>query len=180
MKKKSALSLRQILFLAAVLLAFSSLTLFLFQYKKDEKRFTNITSRLFTEEMTSSTLNMHYSIAHPSDFGIYDYDAVLPGYDADTTLKGQFALENTIAALRSVRAEKLNASDAYLCTLLTRYLDNSMALGSFRYYSEPLAPSAVPERDVGGEQNRAQQPVIRVSVFLRIRRGDGAILEKRL
>lgn len=142
MKKKSALSLRQILFLAAVLLAFGSLTLFLFQYKKDEKRFTNITSRLFTEEMTSSTLNMHYSIAHPSDFGIYDYDAVLPGYDADNTLKGQFALENTIAALRSVRAERLNDSDAYLCKLLTRYLDNSMALGSFRYYSEPLAPSS--------------------------------------
>ena len=142
MKKKSALSLRQILFLAAVLLAFGSLTLFLFQYKKDEKRFTNITSRLFTEEMTSSTLNMHYSIAHPSDFGIYDYDAVLPGYDADRTLKGQFALENTIAALRSVRAERLNDSDAYLCKLLTRYLDNSMALGSFRYYSEPLAPSS--------------------------------------
>ena len=142
MKKKSALSLRQILFLAAVLLAFGSLTLFLFQYKKDEKRFTNITSRLFTEEMTSSTLNMHYSLAHPADFGIYDYDAVLPGYDADNTLRGQFALENTIAALRSVRAEKLNASDAYLCTLLTRYLDNSMALGSFRYYNEPLAPSS--------------------------------------
>ena len=142
MKKKSALSLRQILFLAAVLLAFGSLTLFLFQYKKDEKRFTNITSRLFTEEMTSSTLNMHYSIAHPSDFGICDYDTVLPGYDADSTLKGQFALENTIAALRSVRTEKLNDSDAYLCKLLTRYLDNSMALGSFRYYSEPLAPSS--------------------------------------
>ena len=142
MKKKSVLSLRQILFLAAVLLAFGSLTLFLFQYKKDEKRFTNITSRLFTEEMTSSTLNMHYSIAHPSDFGIYDYTAVLPGYDADSTLKGQFALENTIAALRSVRAEKLNDSDAYLCKLLTRYLDNSMTLGSFRYYSEPLAPSS--------------------------------------
>lgn len=142
MKKRSPLTLKQLMLVVALLLAFSSLTLFLFTYKKDEKRFDNITSRLFTGEMTSNTLNMHYTIASPTEFGIYDYDAVLPGYCAEESLKGQAAVENTLASLNSLRIEKLDADDAWLCKLLTRYLENSLELGSFDYYSEPLSPSS--------------------------------------
>ena len=51
MKKRSPLTIKQLLFMAALLVGFIALTLFLFTYKKDEKRFSNITSRLFAEEM---------------------------------------------------------------------------------------------------------------------------------
>lgn len=142
MKKHSPLTLKQLLLVVALLLAFSSLTLFLFTYKKDQKRFDNITSRLFTGEMTSNTLNMHYTIAFPTEFGIYDYEAVLPGYRAEDSLKGQASVENTLASLNSLRMEKLDTNDSWLCKLLTRYLENSLELSSFSYYSEPLSPSS--------------------------------------
>lgn len=142
MKKRSPFSLRQFLFLGALILAFGTLTLFLFTYKKDEKRFLNITSRLFTSEMAGSTLNMHYTLAHPEDFGIYDYEPSLPGYSANGSLQGQIATENTLADLRSIRRDKLTPSDAYLCRLLTRYLENSLRLSGFSYYSEPLSPAS--------------------------------------
>ncbi|MCM1560856.1 MAG: DUF885 domain-containing protein [Butyrivibrio sp.] len=142
MKKRSIPSLRQLLFLAAFVCAFGTLTLFLFTYKQDEKRFTNITSRLFAGEMAGSTLNMHYTLAHPEDFGIYDYEPSLPGYSAEGSLQGKISLENTLADLRSIRRDKLTPSDAYLCRLLTRYLENSLRLSSFSYYSEPLSPSS--------------------------------------
>ena len=142
MKKRSPLTLKQLLLLVVLLLSFTILTLFLFTYKKDEKRFINITSRLFTEEMTSNTLNMHYTIAFPSEFGICEYKPILPGYHAENTLKGQVALENTLASLRGIRTDKLESSDAWLCKLLTRYLENCLKLGSFHYYSEPLSPSS--------------------------------------
>lgn len=142
MKKRSPFSLKQFLFITALAAAFGALTLFLFTYKKDEKRFTNITSRLFIEEMAGSTLNMHYTIAYPADFGIYDYRPALPGYSADGSLQGQITLENTLAALRSIHTEKLEPSDAFLCRLLTRYLENSLNLRNFSYYSEPLSPTS--------------------------------------
>lgn len=142
MKKRSPLSPKQLLTALALLLAFSCLTLFLFTYQRDEKRFDNITSRLFTGEMTANTLNMHYTIAFPSRFGIYDYDPVLPGYCAEDSLRGQALLENTLASLKSVRRERLDESDAWLCRLLTRYLENSLELNGFDYYSEPLSPSS--------------------------------------
>ncbi len=142
MKKRSSFSLKQILFMVSLVLAFSALTLFLFTYKKDEKRFANITSRLFTEEMASGTLNMHYTVAHPENFGIYGYEPCLPGYSADASRQGQIALENTLASLNSIHRKKLTPSDAYLCKLLTRYLENTLALSEFSYYSEPFSPSS--------------------------------------
>lgn len=142
MKKRSSLSRKQLLFIASLALAFGALTLFLFTYKQDEKRFANITARLFTEEMAASTLNMHYTVAHPEDFGIYDYRPSLSGYSAEGSRQGQLAVENTLAALRAIRPEKLTPSDAFLRKLLIRYLDNSLALSSFAYYSEPFSPSS--------------------------------------
>lgn len=142
MKKHSVPSLRQLLFLAVLLLAFGGMTLFLFTYKKDEKRFINITSRLFAGEMAGNTLNMHYSIAHPEDFGIYDYEPTLSGYNSQGSLQELVSAENTLAALRSIRQEKLTSSDAYLCRLLIRYLENSLRLSGFSYYGEPLSPSS--------------------------------------
>lgn len=142
MKKRSSLTLRQILFLSVLVLAFGVMTLFLFTYQKDEKRFTNITSRLFIGEMAGNTLNMHYTIAHPEDFGIYDYDPCLPGYSAEGSLQGKIATENTLAALRTIRPGRLSAADAYLDRLLIRYLENSLNLSGFSYYSEPLSPAS--------------------------------------
>lgn len=142
MKKRPLLTLKQLLLMVILLLAFTFLTLFLFSYQKDEKRFTNITSRLFTEEMISNTLNMHYTIAFPSDFGICEYDPVLPGYCADASRQGQISLENTLASLKSLNRNKLEASDAWLHRLLVRYLENSLTLSSFSYYNEPLSPSS--------------------------------------
>lgn len=125
-----------------LLIGFSCLTIFLFSFHQDEKRFINITSRLFVTEMKSNTLNMHYTLADPSDFGIYDYKAILPCYDVKDTLRNQAATENTLAALKSIHTSKLSESDAYLCTLLTRYLENSLTLSGYDYYSEPLSPSS--------------------------------------
>ena len=142
MKKHTPLSIRQLLVVAALLLAFSAMTLFLFSFRQDEKRFVNITSRLFVEEMTANTLNMHYSLAFPADYGIYDYEVILPGYSAEGNKNSQIAAENTLAALKAIHMENLSYSDAYLYQLLVRSLENTLKLGSYTYYQEPLSPSS--------------------------------------
>ncbi len=142
MKRPFPISRRQLLPALAFLFAFAGITLFLFRYKQEEKQFSHITSQLFTDEMTSSTLNMHYTIANPADFGIYSYKPILPSYSKTGTLKGQAATENVIAALKSLNPEKLSDADSYTHRLLLRSLDNSLKAGSFLYYQEPLSPSS--------------------------------------
>lgn len=142
MKKHSPLSARQLIFAVGFLLLFSCMTLFLFTYQRDEKRFTHITTALFVDEMKGNTLNMHYSIANPTDFGIYDYKPALSCYDPNAIQRSRASVENTLAALNSIDTEKLSESDAYFWKLLTRSLENSLELSSFAYYSEPLSPSS--------------------------------------
>lgn len=142
MKKRPALSIKQFLATLCLLLLFAGITFFLFAHHRDEKRFTHITSQLFAEEMAASTLNMHYTIANPMDFGIYQYEARLPVYSSEGQLAGQAAIENVLSALASIDTAKLSQQDAYAHTLLERSLTNSLHLNSFRYYEEPLSPSS--------------------------------------
>ncbi len=142
MKKRISLSLRQLLFTAFLFLLFSGLTLAVFSFGQNEKRFTNITSRLFREEMQANTLNMHYTIANPASFGIYSYTPTLPAYQDSSTEQNHAALDHTLSALNGIHTEKLSQEDAFLCTLLTRYLETSRTLSGFSYYGEPLSPSS--------------------------------------
>lgn len=161
LKRHSHLTTRQLLFALTFLLAFLGLTVFLFTYQRDEKRFESLTARLFAEEMASDTLNLHYTLANPADFGIRDYQPSLACYVPGAALSSQAGTENMLAALRDLRTEKLSAPDAYLCQLLTRSLENGLALSSFPYYDEPLSPAS-------GAQ--AQLPILLAEYTFRSRR----------
>ena len=141
-KKHKLLSLSQLLPACFFLLVFAGITVFLFTYQRDEKLYTAFTSRLFREEMLASTLNMHYTLAHPENFGICDYKVQLPCYSKQEELYSQAATENALASLKGIRVARLSKKDAYSYTLLKRYLENSLQKSSFSYYGEPLSPSS--------------------------------------
>ena len=142
MKQNSRLSIKQLLFGLTFLLAFLGLTIFLFTYQRDEKRFESLSTKLFTEEMTGNTLNLHYTLANPADFGLDDYTPSLSGYDSQSVPGSRAAAENMLAALKSLDVSKLSEADAWFWQLLTRSLENSLALSGFSYYDEPLSPSS--------------------------------------
>lgn len=142
MRSRIHLSFRQTCFCAAFLAAFAALTIFLFTYRREERLFDNLTTGLFREEMSSNTLNMHYTLAVPAQFGIYDYDAVLPCYSADGQLISQAQTENLLKRLYSLNPEKLPDRDRLTRTLLVEALENSLAMGALPYYEEPLSPAS--------------------------------------
>ena len=72
LKKQLKLSPKHIVFAGIFALTFIGITILLFSYKRDEKRFSHITSQLFVDEMCASTLNMHYTIAYPEQMGLKD------------------------------------------------------------------------------------------------------------
>jgi len=108
----------------------------------DSRRFRQATSRLFREEMLSNTLNMHYTIAHPEDFGITDYEAILPGYAGDKYQKSRQLLEKQIAFYKNLNPDQLSAEENYTRALLLTYLENTQNLNQFPYYTEPLSPGS--------------------------------------
>jgi len=142
LKKLQFPSRKQLLFYGTILLCFTILILSLFQYKKDEKRFTKLTHDLFVEEMTANTLSMHYNLAFPEAFGIHDYEPVLPAYNPQAGKASAEAIENTLQELSDIRSEKLPDKEAYTYELITRMLLNSQKLNQYTLYQAPLSPSS--------------------------------------
>lgn len=142
MKRRAMLSWKQLLVLCCLLFTFAGLTAFLFGYQRDEKRFTQISSRLFTDEISGNTLNMHYTLAYPANFGIYDYKATLPTYSAEGRLASRAATEELLHTLGELNPQKLSPTDRYTYILLMRSLKSSLELSNYAYYEEPLSPSS--------------------------------------
>lgn len=142
MKRYHKLSNKQLLLIGCLFAIMTGVILLLFSYKRDEKAFHKLSTRLFQEEMLASTLNMHYTLAYPENFGIREYESILPCYSAIRHLRSQASTENLLAALGKVDASRLTAQDAYSHKLLTRSLENSLQLNSYAYYEEPLSPSS--------------------------------------
>ncbi|MBP3351498.1 MAG: DUF885 domain-containing protein [Lachnospiraceae bacterium] len=108
----------------------------------DSRRFRQATYQLFREEMLANTLNMHYTIAHPEDFNIMDYEAILPGYTGGNHQESRQALENQIAFFKDLNPNRLSAEENYTRALLLTYLENTQTLNQFPYYTEPLSPGS--------------------------------------
>jgi uncharacterized protein (DUF885 family) len=125
-----------------VLGLFLGITLLLFLYQGDEHQFTQMTGSLFREEMRENTLNMHYTIARPIDFGIYQYEAVLPGYSKEQRMQGQEQLQDLLKFLDTVNPQRLDTNNRYTYQLLQRTLGTAMHMSEFSYFDEPLSPSS--------------------------------------
>ena len=161
MRKRSPLSFPQLLLCICLLCVFTGALGLLASHSSADKRFTQFTARLFREEMTASTLNMHYTIADPEAFGISEYEPVLPIYQPDSQEDSKAHCAKLSEQLASLDSDSLSPENATTYRLLQRSLENDLALAQFAYYNEPLSPSS-------GMQS--QLPVLLAEYTFRTRR----------
>ena len=141
MKKYHKLTWRQLLAGAGLLLFFATLTL-LSVSQHNEQKFQYAADELFQQEMIHNTLNMHYTIANPADFGIQNYEAVLPGYVSGIRSQQLKDLTEQAQFWSKLSRRNLSPSDAYTCRLLSLSMKNSLEMQSHAYYEEPLSPAS--------------------------------------
>ena len=142
LKKHKKLTWRQLLICASLLLFFTILTLCLFRFTHNERQFQHAADELFQQEMIHNTLNMHYTIAHPADYGIYSYEATLPGYVSGSRQTQLMELADQVEFWTKFSDRGLSSDDVYTRRLLVRSLENSLQLQSHAYYEEPLSPAS--------------------------------------
>ncbi len=109
---------------------------------RDEKQFQKITEQLFLDELTCNTLDLHYTLASPTDFGITSYEPTLSCFSPEDVPLIQETLSKKIQALKKINTAHLPPADAFLHGLLLRSLENSLALNLYPYYTEPLSPTS--------------------------------------
>ena len=118
--KRPPLSFSQLLVCIGLLCALTGGLTLIASHASPDKRFEQFTSQLFQEEMTGSTLNMHYTIADPKAFGITAYEPVLPIYHSGQPEDSKEHCTDLLHQLDRIDPDRLSPENADTYRLLHR------------------------------------------------------------
>lgn len=114
----------------------------LFFAGRDTKAFQDFCSDFFISGLEGNTLNMHYTVAYPSHYGLDSYSPILPSYSKEQRENSLRELVSSLEFLHGLDERKLNVSDSYTYRLLLPYLENEKEEMELYYYANPLSPSS--------------------------------------
>lgn len=95
---------------------------------------------LFKEDIASNTINLHYTLAHPENFGITDYDVTLGGISADDMKENSKNLQELKKELLRYDTEEFSDSQLLTYDILMDYIENELAAKDLTLYAEFLSP----------------------------------------
>ena len=133
-KKRSAIIVS--LFLAAI---FLSIGVFRHFHQDEDQRFESYTRSLFCQEVSGSTITLHYTLKDPSAYGIKDTPITYGACSTDTSAICA-SVENALALLQSYDRKELSSKNKLTYDVLEDYLSSSVKEAKFSLYDEPLAP----------------------------------------
>lgn len=128
-------------FAAFLLLLFlpSSLCLYSHFCKNENRSFETFTDNLFLQEVSGSTITLHYTLKNPQNYHIKDTPIRYGSFSADVDATCA-ALENTRSLLHSFDTAQLNQTNRLTYEVLEDYLNQSLNLAPYTLYNDPLSP----------------------------------------
>lgn len=105
--------------------------------------FRTFTAALFQNEITANTLNLHYTLEHPENFGITDYP-VSYGTISETSLvfsEQTPSIHDYREMLYAISYKDLSADNQITYDVLSLALENALEKEAFALYEEPLSPT---------------------------------------
>lgn len=101
--------------------------------------FKNFTFSLFQQEVSSNTINLHYSLTEPEKYGITNSVTTLGSFDFNeaSTLA---SIENLDTALHKFSYDLLSEENQLTYDILSHHIENSKKDISYYLYEEPLSP----------------------------------------
>ena len=139
-KRRSRLSTIQLIWACVLLAAFASALCLLRYRHQPETRFRQFCHALYKSEMTANTITLHYSLAHPENFGITNYSVSLPLYKVESEKRAQTELHSLLQEFSALSREGLCIEDLYAYKCLERTLILANELACHPYYDNPFSP----------------------------------------
>ena len=102
--------------------------------------FDSFTFALFQEELRSNTLNLHYTVSYPQNYGILDYPVTLGDYSPNIQ-EQKNSIDELITQLEKFNPTTLSKKQHITYSLLKDYFENEKKLADYSLYSQPLGPT---------------------------------------
>lgn len=137
--------------LALCVLAAAGLTIHRQRGALVSENFDAYMEELFKEDVTENTVNLHYTLANPEDYGITDYEVTLGNVTLASMEESYAELEKMKERLEGFRRFDLTKDQQLTYDILMDYAETELSVKDLMLYAEVLGP-------ISG--NQAQLPVI--------------------
>ena len=117
----------------------------------ESERFQEYTDELFREDIVENTINLHYTLAYPEDYGITDYEITLGDFSLEELDDFEEELKELKKEVEAFNRDELTKEQQMTYDLLMDYVETELEVVDLTYYYEPLSP-------IGGYQ--AQLPIL--------------------
>lgn len=122
---------------------FSVLFLFgIYLHFKDAVLFEKTAKEIFQSELSGDTLSMHYTLAHPEDWNLKNYQVSLKPYSEQTRQETADELQDYLEVLARVNGSNLNGNTQYDYQIIYNYMKMEQKAQEFFYFNEPLSPNS--------------------------------------
>lgn len=105
----------------------------------EDRSFSAFTSALFREEAASNTLNLHFTLQDPTQYGITDTPITFGSFSSNVDAS-KVAIENCQASLETFSYNALSEKNKLTYDILTSYLQTAETGTSYLLHEEPLSP----------------------------------------
>ncbi len=106
----------------------------------EHQRFTEFSEDLFRSELLANTINLHYTLAYPEDYGITDYEVALPTVSPSSEKEDYDQILEVLDELNAIDYKLLPSDDKLTYDVLEEYLNTSLEGDDFYYFYEPFSP----------------------------------------
>lgn len=142
---KKFLSLKRKYFICAAVLLLVSGAAFFFvkncRPSSENTEFESYIEDIFQQEMKTNTLNLHYTLAYPEDYGIDEYQVSLGTMEPDMLEKNQQETEKLQKELEKFDPSQLSEENQIIYDILSLEFSSQLSLGSSYLLQEPLGPN---------------------------------------
>lgn len=107
--------------------------------KSDETEFNNYLHRLFQNEVTANTLNLHYTLANPSSAEISQYPITFGEISSGSETSQLASLENMKKELQTYDTASMPLSSQLTYDVLEDSINRSLEMAPYYYYDELLS-----------------------------------------
>ena len=132
------------------------------------EQFDAYMDEIFLSELPLNTVNLHYTLAYPENYGITDYDVCLGSYSLEEMEESYQEIEETRERMLEFDREKLTEEQKITYDIVMDHIDTELSAKDLILYSEILGPTT-------GYQ--AQLPVILAEYTFRTERDIEDYLE---
>lgn len=103
--------------------------------------FDSFLDDFFRTEVTSNTINLHFTLSNPENYGITETPITLGDLSEQALMESHASLENTVSVLKSFDYDNLTKEERLTYDILSDYLQTELAVSDLTLYDEILRPS---------------------------------------